>query len=98
MMSALEMEPPAADPTNYGWSKEEGRLIPVMLPHNVALVPDEVLQMIKCGCASKHPCSTGKCKCIVAQMSCSIFCNCHAGSDCNNAHTKILSEQDNEDA
>ena len=58
---ALEMASPAADPINYGWPEEEGRLLPVMLPQNVALVPDEVLQMIRCGCVLTHPCSTAKC-------------------------------------
>ena len=44
------MASPAADPISYGWPEEEGRLLPVMLPQNVALVPNEVLQMIRCGC------------------------------------------------
>ncbi|KAG0719010.1 Periostin [Chionoecetes opilio] len=52
-----------------------------MLPEDVHLVPIEVLQMIKCGCASSTPCSSGRCSCVVAQMSCSMFCNCHAGPD-----------------
>ena len=33
----------AADPINYGWPEEEGRLLPVMLPQNVALVPDDTM-------------------------------------------------------
>ena len=85
----LEMASPAADPINYGWPEEEGRLLPVMLQQNVALVPDEALQMIRCGCVSTHPCSTAKCKCIMAQMSCSFFCKCHSGPDyCYNNHNK----------
>ena len=58
--SALEMAPPIADLTNYGWPEVEARLLPVMFPQNVALVPDKVLQIIRCGCASTHPCSTAK--------------------------------------
>ena len=96
--SAIEMAPPIADPTNYGWPEEEARLLPVMFPQNVALVPDKVLQIIRCGCASTHPCSTAKCKYIIAQMSCSVFCKCHAGPNCNNDHSKTLTPQEDEDS
>ena len=90
--SVLDSGPPeAADLTKYGWQEEDGKLAPVMLPQNAAaLAPVEVLQMIKCGCTSTRPCSTARCKCIVAQMSCSVFYKCHAGADCNKEHTKTL--------
>ena len=72
--SALDSRPPeAADPTKYGWQEEDGKPAPVMLPQNAALAPVEVLQMIKCGCTSTRPCSTARCKCILAQMSCSVL-------------------------
>ena len=83
--------------SKYGWQEEDGKLAPVMLPQNAALAPVEVLQMIKCGCTSTRPCSTARCKCIVAQMSCSVFCKCHVGADCNNEHTKTLVPLENEE-
>ena len=95
--SALSSSPPAqADPVQYGWTKKDSNLFPVMLPDDVSPAPVEVLQMIKCGCASSRPCSTGRCSCVLAQMSCSMFCNCHAAADCNNDHTRNISSQDDE--
>ena len=38
-------------------------VIPVMLPHNVALAPSEILEMIRCGCFSDKPCYTTQCQC-----------------------------------
>ena len=49
-----------------------------------------------CGCASSRPCSTGRCGYVLAQMSCSIFCDCHAVADCSNHHTRNTSSQDDE--
>ena len=89
--------PEAADPTKYVWQEEDGKRAPVMLPQNAALAPVELLQMMKCGCTSTRRCSTARCKCIVAQMSCSVFCKCYAGADCNNEHTNTLVPLENEE-
>ena len=59
-----------------------------MLPANVLPVPVDVLQMGKCGCPSEYHCSTGRRGRIVAQMSCSKFCSCHDGPECNSGHTR----------
>ena len=68
--SSLSNAPPAAaDPVQYAWAKkEDNKLFPVMLPDGVSPAPVEVLQIIKCGCASARLCSTGRCSCVVAQM------------------------------
>jgi hypothetical protein len=97
--SALSNSPPTeADPVKYGWKRNEnGMLFPVILPENIDPAPSEVLQMIKCGCASTNPCASGRCSCVVAQMSCSIFCNCHAQLDCNNKHTRIRATEEDDD-
>ena len=95
--SSLSSSPPAAaDPVQYGWTKKDNNLFPVMLPDDISPAPVEVLQMIKCGCASSRPCSTGRCSCVLAQISCSMFCNCQAAADCNNDHTRSTSSQDDE--
>ena len=97
--SALTSTPPAAaDPSRHGWVQRNNSLFPVMLPEDVSPVPLDVLQMVKCGCASTYPCSSGRCSCVTAQMSCSMFCACHAGPDCNNKHTRSqpLSDYDDE--
>jgi hypothetical protein len=65
-----------------------------VLPKDVPPVPFEVLQIIKCGCSAAHPCSTGKCSCVTAQMSCSMFCKCYAGPECNNVNTRTVFLQD----
>ena len=93
----LSSPPPAADPLQYGWTKREGKLFPVMVPESDYLVPVDVLQMIKCGCASARPCATGRCSCVAAQMSCSIFCSCNAGPECNNEHTHATAHHTDDD-
>ena len=46
-----------------------------------------VRQVVNCVCSSTCPCSSGRCSCVTTQMSCSMFCACHAGPDCNNKQT-----------
>ena len=56
-------DPPDLKPERYGWHMNETskNLEPVLLPENVPLVPEPVKHIIKCGCASKNPCSTARC-------------------------------------
>lgn len=84
--SSLVSEPEAPDPLKYGWTKRNDKLFPVMLPENKSPVPTEILQMIKCACSSMRACSSSRCSCAGVQMSCSMFCACHAGADCNNVN------------
>ena len=81
---------PQMDAVQYRWSRGEynSPLSHIMLPANVSPAAVDVLQMIKCGCSSERPCSTGRYGCIVAQMSCSMFCGYHAGSECNKCHRR----------
>ena len=90
----------AATPTNLGWTMKNGQLFPITLPNDVSPAPVEVLQMIKYGCTSSSPCSTGRCSCVSSQMSCSVFCSCHALTRCNNSHTRtrtVDAEEDGEE-
>ena len=68
--ASLSSKLPGADPVHYGWTKkEDNSLFPVMLLDDVSPAPVEVLQMIKCGCAAAHSCSTARCSCVITQMS-----------------------------
>ena len=89
--AAMDADPPSLDPVQYGWSLDaaSGILVPVSLPPDVSPAPDDVLKLIKCGCASSTPCSTSRCSCSAAQLSCSMFCSCHATNDCRNGHTRV---------
>ena len=64
------------DPVDLGWKKNEDTksLIPIMLPKNVKLAPPEVLQLIKCSCASETPYGTFRFRCNSSRLSCTIFC------------------------
>ena len=75
--SATQSDPPDLDPNQYGWHKDEDgtTLSPTTLPPGVYVVPINILQMVKCGCSASQPCSTGRCGCVGAHMSCSMFCD-----------------------
>ena len=82
--SAFACDPPDLNAEHFGWylNVETNILEPVILPANVLLTPLNVLKIIKCGCSSSLPCSTSRCNCSSAHLSCSIFCPCHANEDC----------------
>ena len=88
---ALQPDPPDMNPIHYGWSLDEAShvLDAITLPPDVSPAPLDVLHLIKCGCASEHPCSTARCGCYAAHLSCSMFCACHHGDDrcCNKSNT-----------
>ena len=55
------------------------------MPSDVALAPQYILEMIKCGCASAEPCRNAQCGCYAAHLPCTFFCA--SGGDptvCNN--------------
>ena len=91
----------APDPSQMcntaGDTDDNSTLSLVMLPVDVSPVPVDVLQIIKCGCSTEHPCSSGRCGCVVAQMSCSMFCRCHATPECNNCHTRTTTSVDEDE-
>jgi hypothetical protein len=97
--AALQQDPPDVDPTDYGWEKDElnKALLPISVPSDTQCAPSEVLRMICCGCSADPPCSTTRCSCSQAQISCTPFCQCYA-EGCRNKWTKEGTGLDDNDA
>jgi len=85
--SAMDQSPPQLNPLKYGWFRDDTRksLEPVMLPDNVTIAPDSVLQMIRCGSLQQTKCSIARCECFVLKFSCTIFCGCNGDGSCVNS-------------
>ena len=97
--SAQYPDPPDMDPTAFGWYKDHTRrcLLPVMFPDGVITAPQEILEMVRCGCASVTPCQTGRCSCQAAKLPCTLFCGCQSKDVCRNDFTKLCSSINDED-
>lgn len=97
--SALTASPPPVDVTEYGWSRDEASstLKPVSLPPGVAVAPPSVLELIRCGCASKEPCKSAKCGCEAAHLPCTFFCSCNSDNVCLNPFNKQAELDDDDD-
>ena len=69
---------PALNPEEFGCKKDtcNRSLIPTHLPEDAKLVPDYILEMIRCGCKSETPCNSKKCSCKVHGLPCTMFCAC----------------------
>ena len=95
--NALQPDPPAIDPTAFGWSLEEAHktLIPTTLPSDTPLVPDdELLKLVRCSCRSETPCETERCGCSSASLACSVSCACQGGQCCFNERTRQALQTD----
>jgi len=99
--AALQPDPPDLNPIHYGWSLDEASQIlgAIPLPPDVSPAPLDVLQLIKCGCASGNPCSTVRCGCYAAHLSCSMFCSCNHGEHhcCNKSNTTGDEKEDDDE-
>ena len=95
--SAAYAAPTALDPVEFGWERDEHTtcLIPVTLKPNISVAPPELLEMIRCGCATDTPCSTALCGCFTAHLSCTMFYGCHGEAHCRNDHTRWVDDCDN---
>ena len=53
------------DPRDYGWEADDTNksLLPTTVAEGVALAPDDVLKLIRCGCTSESACKRGNCGC-----------------------------------
>lgn len=98
--SATEADPPALDPTLFGWKREEASrcLVPVLVPANVNMAPSYILEMIRCGCSSERPCLTSQCRCTAAKLPCTIFCTCRGDVICRNETNRTVQSLDDDDS
>ena len=72
---------PELNTEDYGWKKDISNksLTPSAIPDGVKLAPDYIMEMIRCGCKSKNPCSSKRCSCTAGHGSkCTIFCACYS--------------------
>ena len=70
--ASLLRDPPSLHLSNHGWDRDlkSKTLVPIMVPDNIKLAPDEILKRISCKCATKH-CSvniaTGNSQCSLRE-------------------------------
>ena len=95
--ATVEVDPPAVDPTLYGWRRGELNkvLVPIGLPDSVAAAPDKVLNMVKCGYNTSSPCKNRGCSCASARVPCSLICSCSEDTAiCQNEVAKRKTKED----
>ena len=91
-LHALDPHPPDLDVTLHGWSQREGTdsLYPVTVPDGIALIPEELVHLIKCSCQAERPCRTQRCSCRNASLQCSSFCACKGEAPCYNINVSSM--------
>ena len=69
---------PALNPEEFGWKKDtcNRSLNPTNLTEDGKLIPDYILEVIRCGCKSETPCNSKKCSCKMHGLPCTMFCAC----------------------
>ena len=87
------------NPADFGWERDENTrsMIPVTLQPHSSVAPPEVLEMIRCGCATDMRCSSAQCGYYTAHLSCTLFCECHGENNCHNEHTRRVENCDNDE-
>ena len=88
--------PPKLDPKAWGYESLKTAsgtiLVPIPVPPGTKDAPDEVREMIHCGCESSE--CLGNCKC--KSIGCTVFCKCGAGVNCKNPLTKKTTTYDDD--
>lgn len=87
---AMDLDPPRLDLTLHGWQKDKASksLSPGSTQPRTKAGPLEVLELIRCGCATDESCKTGKCGSMTVQLSCTVFCACNNAEHCNSRWTR----------
>ena len=76
------IHPVIPDACQLGWSKEDGRLRPILSEKQVA--PEAVVELIRCTCSTSG-CSRNTYTCKRHNLECTELCNCKAEvGACNN--------------
>ena len=98
--SSLNESPPEVNFAHFGWEFESNSscLQPSFGSPDLVLVPDNLLQIMRCGCKSDEPCKGKQCSCGKVKLPCSTFCDCEGGIRCNNPRKQAVnSDNDGED-
>jgi len=88
---AEDPSPPALDASKYGWERDTDNksLTAVTIPSNLSIAPEFILKLLKCSYKSNKPCSSARCTCYAAGLSCTVFRSCH-NAQCLNPKSKQL--------
>ena len=93
-LTAMSGVPPPLNAMDHGWERDGPLLKPRTVASGTMLAPDEILEMVRCGC-DKSACRGAICKCSL--IGCTVFCACEAGSLCLNPLTKRSDVEDEGD-
>ena len=87
-LKKLEMLP------NFGWNIESSAITPAVTTAPVA--PQALLDVVSCSCTAEYKaCSSTRCSCNSAGLSCTDYCKCEGGDICCSAF--ISKQMDIED-
>ena len=82
---------PQVDPVSHGWIMENGIYSPCHHPNTIELIPHCLKKVIRCQCSSEGACSSRRCGCVSAGLSCTEFCRCQ--EMCHNAYRERIDDE-----
>jgi len=77
LFTILNEQSTVTEATNYGWSNEDGTMLPVK---GLKPIPPEMLIV----CLCRGECDTRRCICKKGGVSCVVFCHASQDSECRN--------------
>ena len=86
---------PDLDPLQCGWEMNGSKLQPVFSQLGQLAAPDEVLNLVSCGC--KTGCKTALCCCTKFNLMCTDFCRCKGEAGCQNPMRVAIQDNDDSD-
>ena len=96
--NALEPNPPQMEPRDFGWTQVAGKeMYPTPISDGIALAPDALLKVVKCGCSGAIQCRTKMCGCRQSNLAYLVFCACQGGRRCFNDKTRQTLQADEDD-
>ena len=83
------------DVEQFGWVKDSTNktVDPVFLDSTTLIAPDSLLKVTFCGCCSQNPCSSLRCSCKQANVTCGELCKCK-GECCNGSAPQEVHNDD----
>ena len=74
--------PQIPDPCKLGWSRLDGKLVPILSKEPMA--PEAVVELLKCTCGVSN--CAKRCTCKHNNLPCTQLCNCEADENCMNTN------------